>query len=62
VTLVHGRRDRGALVSATGARRVAAACRGGCEILALDAGHSVRRDARQAFVAALAQVLDRYER
>jgi len=61
VTLVRGARARGALVSAAAARRVAAVCRAGCEIVALDAGHNVRREARTPFVATLAAVLGRYE-
>ena len=59
VTLVRGLPARGGIVSAVGARRVAAACR--CDVVALDAGHSVRREAPAAFVAALAAVLARYE-
>ena len=62
VTLIHGRRDRGAIVSATAARRCAAACRAGCDVVQLYAGHSLRRDAPGPFVAVLAAVLGRYER
>jgi lipase len=61
VTLARGAPARGGLVSAASARRVAAACRGGCEVVALDAGHDVRREARAPFVATLASVLARYE-
>src|SRR3954470_5091178 len=61
VTLVRGLPARSGIVSVVGARRVAAACRGGCEVVALDAGHSVRREAPAAFVATLAAVLARYE-
>jgi pimeloyl-ACP methyl ester carboxylesterase len=61
VLLVRGDPARGGTVSAAGAARAAAACRAGCEVLALDAGHGVRRDARAGFVAALAAVLGRYE-
>jgi pimeloyl-ACP methyl ester carboxylesterase len=61
VTLVRGAPVRGGLVSAVSARRVAAVCRAGCEIVALDAGHDVRREARTPFVATLASVLARYE-
>jgi lipase len=61
VTLVRGAPARGGLVSGTSARRVAAACRSGCEVVALDAGHNVRREAREPFVAALATILSRYE-
>ena len=57
VTLVHGAPARGGIVSAASARRAARACRAGCEVLALDAGHNVRREARPGFVAALAAVL-----
>jgi lipase len=61
VTLVRGAPARGGRVSAASARRVAGVCRAGCEIVALDAGHDVRREARAPFVAMLASVLARYE-
>jgi pimeloyl-ACP methyl ester carboxylesterase len=61
VTLAHGRLARGGIVSAVSARRCAAACRGGCETVPLDAGHDPRRQARGPFVALLASVLERYE-
>jgi pimeloyl-ACP methyl ester carboxylesterase len=61
VTLVRGAPARGGLVSAASARSVAAVCRARCEIVALDAGHDVRREARTGFVATLAAVLGRYE-
>jgi pimeloyl-ACP methyl ester carboxylesterase len=61
VTLVRGAPARGGFVSATSARQVAAACRSGCEVVALDAGHNVRREARTPFVATLAAILARYE-
>ena len=61
VTLVRGLPARGGIVSAVAARRVAGVCRAGCEVVALDAGHSVRREARAPFVATLAAVLARYE-
>jgi pimeloyl-ACP methyl ester carboxylesterase len=61
VTLVRGLPARGGIVSAVGAGRVIAACRGGGQVVALDAGHSVRREARTPFVAALAAVLARYD-
>jgi pimeloyl-ACP methyl ester carboxylesterase len=61
VTLVRGAPARGGLVSATSARRVAAACRSGCEVVALDAGHNLRREAGTPFVATLAAILARYE-
>jgi len=62
VTLVHGRVSRGGLVSSVAARRCAAACRGGCEVVPLDCGHNPRRERREAFIAVLASVLGRYER
>ena len=62
VTLVHGQVSRGGVVSAIAARRCAAACRGGCEIVALDCGHNPRREAREPFIAVLASVLGRHER
>ena len=60
VTLVHGDRHRGALLSRTAATRCAAVCAGGAEVVRLTAGHHPRREGRTAFVAALADVLDRY--
>jgi pimeloyl-ACP methyl ester carboxylesterase len=62
VTLVHGSLSRGGVVSPVAARRCAAACRAGCEVVALDAGHHPRRQAREPFVAVLASVLGRAER
>jgi pimeloyl-ACP methyl ester carboxylesterase len=62
VTLVHGRLSRGGLVSDLAARRCAAACRGGAEVVALDVAHDPRREAREQFIAVLASVLGRYER
>ena len=61
VTLVRGVPARGGIVSPVAARRVASVCRAGCEVVALDAGHNVRREARAPFVATLAAVLGRYE-
>ncbi|MGZ4626432.1 MAG: alpha/beta fold hydrolase, partial [Kineosporiaceae bacterium] len=61
VTIIRGDPQRGGLVSTAAARRVAVACRGGCEVVSLAAGHNVRREARAPFVAALAAVLGRYE-
>jgi pimeloyl-ACP methyl ester carboxylesterase len=61
VTLVRGAPARGALVSAAAARRAAAVGPAGCEVVALDAGHNVRREARTRFVATLAAILGRYE-
>ncbi len=61
VLIIRGERARGAIVSMTAARRCAAACRGGAEVLALPAGHNPRREARGAFIAALASVLGRDE-
>jgi len=62
VTLVRGRPDRGGIVSMTGARRCASVCAAGCDVVALDAGHNPRREARAPFVAVLGAVLGRYER
>jgi pimeloyl-ACP methyl ester carboxylesterase len=62
VTLVRGDPARGGIVSATAARRCAAVCAGGCEVVGLESGHNPRREARPQFVAALAAVLGRYER
>jgi pimeloyl-ACP methyl ester carboxylesterase len=62
VTLVHGRRARGSIVTPSAAARCAAACRAGCEVIELDAGHCVRRDSPAPFVAVLASVLGHYER
>ncbi len=61
VTIIRGDPGRGGHVSATAARRCAAACPGGAEVIALPAGHNPRREARTQFVAALAAVLGRYE-
>jgi pimeloyl-ACP methyl ester carboxylesterase len=57
VLIVRGEPARGGIVSRTGARRCAAACPGGAQVLALDAGHSPRREAPAQFYAALKQVL-----
>lgn len=62
VTIIHGRPSRGGIVSAPAARRCAAACPGGGEVVRLDAGHNPRREARDGFVAALLGVFDRYSR
>jgi pimeloyl-ACP methyl ester carboxylesterase len=62
VTLVHGRVAKGGVVSAVAARRCAAACRSGCELVALDCGHNPRREAREPFIAVLASILGRLER
>jgi len=62
VTLIRGRTDRGGIVSAVAARRCAAACRAGCELVSLDAGHHPQREARTPFVAVLAHVLGHYGR
>jgi len=61
VTLVHGRIAAGGLVSPIAARRCAAACRAGCDVVALDTGHNPRREAREQFIAVLAAVLGRHE-
>jgi pimeloyl-ACP methyl ester carboxylesterase len=60
-TVVHGTLARGGMVSAAAARRCAAACRAGCEVVQLDAGHHPRRETREPFIAVLASVLGRYE-
>ncbi|HEY6793733.1 MAG TPA: alpha/beta fold hydrolase [Kineosporiaceae bacterium] len=62
VTLVHGARARGGTVPGSAARRCAAACRSGCEIVPLDCGPQPRREAREPFIAVLASVLGRTER
>jgi len=61
VLLVRGDRVRGAAVSAAGAARVAVACRGGCRVLAVDAGPDPRRQARDPYVRELAVLLERYD-
>jgi len=61
VLLVLGDRARGAAVSAAGATRAAAACRGGCRVLAVDAGPDPRRQAREPYVGELAALLERYD-
>jgi pimeloyl-ACP methyl ester carboxylesterase len=62
VTLVHGSIASGGSVSSVAARRCAAACRRGCEIVQLDAGPSPRREDREPFIAVLAAALGRSER
>jgi pimeloyl-ACP methyl ester carboxylesterase len=62
VTLVHGRIAAGGLVSSIAARRCAAACRAGCDVVPLDTGHNPRREAREQFIAVLAAALGRHER
>jgi pimeloyl-ACP methyl ester carboxylesterase len=57
VLIIRGEPARGGIVSRTGARRCAAACPGGAQVLALDAGHSPRREAPGPVVAALEQVM-----
>ena len=61
VTLLHGRRELGSIVTPAAAARCAAACRAGCEVIELDGGHSLRRDATAPYVAVLASILGRYE-
>ncbi len=61
VTLVHGLPARGGIVTPRAAQRMASVCGTGCEVVALDAGHCPRREARTPFVATLAGVLGRYE-
>jgi pimeloyl-ACP methyl ester carboxylesterase len=55
--IVRGEPARGGIVSPTAARRSAAACPGGAEVLTLDAGHCPRREAPRAFATALAAIL-----
>jgi pimeloyl-ACP methyl ester carboxylesterase len=57
VLIIRGEPARGGIVSRTAARRCAAACPGGAQVLALDAGHSPRREAPEEFYSALKQVL-----
>lgn len=57
VTLVVGRASRGGIVSTRAAMVAAAACRSGAEVHVLDAGHSVRREARELFLSLVAGVL-----
>jgi len=57
VLIIRGEPNRGGIVSRTGARRCAAACPGGARVLALDSGHSPRREAAGQVQAALAEVL-----
>jgi pimeloyl-ACP methyl ester carboxylesterase len=57
VLIIRGEPARGGIVSRTGARRCAAACPGGAQVLALDAGHSPRREAPEAVTAAVEHVL-----
>lgn len=60
VLIIRGEPARGGIVSRTGARRCAAACPGGAQVLALDVGHSPRREAPEAVTAALEQVLTQW--
>jgi pimeloyl-ACP methyl ester carboxylesterase len=57
VLIIRGEPARGGIVSRTGAQRCAAACPGGAQVLALEAGHSPHREAPAEFAAALAEVL-----
>lgn len=57
VTIIRGDPARGGIVSMTAARRCAAACSGGAQVLAMEVGHCPRREAPRAFVTALAAVL-----
>jgi pimeloyl-ACP methyl ester carboxylesterase len=61
VTLVHGLPARGGIVTPRAVQRTTAVCRAGCEVVALDAGHCPRREARTPFVATLAAALGRYD-
>jgi pimeloyl-ACP methyl ester carboxylesterase len=60
VLIIRGEPARGGIVSRTGARRCAAACPGGARVLALDAGHSPRREAPAEVNSALRQVLQEW--
>ena len=55
--IIRGDPARGGIVSRTAARRCAAACPGGAQVLALEAGHSPRREAPAEFNDALKEVL-----
>jgi len=57
VLIIRGEPARGGIVSRAGARRCVAACPGGAQVLALDAGHSPRREAPEAVITAVQQVL-----
>ncbi len=57
VLIIRGEPSRGGIVSRTAAHRCAAACPGGAQVLALDAGHSPRRERPAEFYPALEQVL-----
>ena len=57
VLIIRGEPARGGIVSRTGARRCAAACPGGAQVLALDVGHSPRREAPAEVTAAVREVL-----
>lgn len=56
--LVRGEPTLGGIVSSRAAARCRATCPGGLDVLALDAGHSPRRESPTEFVAALSRVLD----
>jgi pimeloyl-ACP methyl ester carboxylesterase len=58
VLIIRGEPGRGGIVSRTGAARCAAACPGGARVVALNAGHSPRREAPKAFSSALKEVLE----
>jgi len=63
VTIVHGRRDRGGIVSPAAARRCADACPEGGEVVVLaQAGHHPRREAGERFGELLAGILRRHGR
>jgi pimeloyl-ACP methyl ester carboxylesterase len=57
VLIIRGEPARGGIVSRSGAQRCAAACPGGAQVLALDVGHSPRREAPGPVFQALEQVL-----
>jgi len=60
VLIIRGEPARGGIVSATGARRCAAACPGGAQVVALPAGPSPRRESPHAFVKAITEVLENW--
>jgi pimeloyl-ACP methyl ester carboxylesterase len=57
VLIIRGQPERGGIVSKVAARRCVDACPGGGRVLALEAGHSPRREAPAEFYEALRQVL-----
>jgi pimeloyl-ACP methyl ester carboxylesterase len=60
VLIIRGEPAQGGIVSRTGARRCAAACPGGAQVLVLNAGHSPRRESPAEFYPAMRQVLSNW--